>query len=76
MKHSTITIEEVENGFLINIVDDATRKSKKVKAEGVYGDQQVDVNELMAALKPRIIIAATPEEACKIITDYFKSRGV
>jgi len=74
MKHSTITIEEVENGLLINIVDDDTRHSKKLSTESVHGGQQVDVNELMRALKPRIIIAASPEDACKIVIDYFKSR--
>jgi len=72
MNHATITIEEVENGLLVNIVDDGTRTKKKArKAEFA---ESLDLNEMLAVLKPQIYIAATIEEACIRITEYFNHR--
>ena len=77
MKHATITIEEVENGMLVNIVDDDTRratKRHKTSFNDSVAEGQPNINDLMASLKPQIYIATTVEDACKRISDYFNFR--
>jgi len=79
MKHATITIEEVENGMLVNIVDDDTRKRKQKRKASFTesmagGDGPTELSDLLNVLKPNIYIAATVEDACKRITEYFNYR--
>ena len=72
MNHATITIEEVENGLLVNIVDDKTRTTKKARKQSF--NESLDMNDLMESIKPAIYIAVTIEEACNRITEYFNHR--
>ena len=78
MKHATITIEEVENGMLVNIVDDDTRRKKASRksafTESIQGGGPTELSELLQVLKPNIYIASTVEDACKRITEYFNYR--
>ena len=78
MKHATITIEEVENGMLVNIADDDTRKRKQKRkasfTDNLEGGGPTELSDLLQVLKPQIYIAATVEEACNRITEYFNHR--
>ncbi len=69
--HATVTIEEVENGMLVHIVDDEIRSSKALTPNPMG---QIPMSDVMNAIKPKLHIANTIEEACTRVTEYFNHR--
>ena len=73
-RHSTIHIEEVENGLLVHITDDFTRKRDIEFGKGHGGTSVIDMGAIATALKPVVYIATTVEEATKRILEYYNHR--
>jgi len=73
-RHSTIHIEEVENGLLVHITDDFTRKRDIEFSKGGGGAAVLDMGQIATALKPVVYIAQNAEEAVHRILEYYNNR--